>query len=112
VVVLGHTGCGAVDVTLEAVQQHSAETSGNVNAIVEEVRPAVEHALAAHAGADRELIVNKAVRANVRSSATALRRGSATLERLIRDDGLMVVGAEYSLETGIVEFFDGLPGAG
>ena len=31
------------------------------------------------------------------------------LERLIRDDGLLVVGAEYSLETGLVKFFDTAP---
>ena len=33
------------------------------------------------------------------------------LEQLIREDGLLVVGAEYSLETGEVDFFDGVPAA-
>ena len=53
-----------------------------------------------------------AVRANVRASADHLRHGSALLEELIRSDGLLVVGAEYSLETGAVTFFDGVPEAG
>jgi carbonic anhydrase len=38
-----------------------------------------------------------------------LRHGSAVLEQLIQDDGLAVVGAEYSLETGLVEFLDDVP---
>ncbi len=33
------------------------------------------------------------------------------LEQMIQEDGLLVVGAEYSLETGVVEFFDGVPDA-
>jgi carbonic anhydrase len=52
------------------------------------------------------------VRANIRVSANQLRHGSDVLERLIARDGLLVVGAEYSLESGRVHFFDGVPKAG
>ncbi len=31
------------------------------------------------------------------------------IEQLIQEDGLLVVGAEYSLETGVVDFFEGMP---
>jgi carbonic anhydrase len=55
-------------------------------------------------------LVRDAVRANVRVSASHLRHGSEILEQLIQREGLRVVGAEYSLETGIVDFFDGVPG--
>lgn len=48
-----------------------------------------------------------AVRANVRASVNHLQHGSELLEQLIRKDGLLVVGAEYSLETGVVTFLDG-----
>jgi carbonic anhydrase len=58
---------------------------------------------------DPEALARQAVRANVRVSANHLRHGSELLERRIRDDGLLVVGAEYALETGVVEFFDGAP---
>jgi carbonic anhydrase len=51
-------------------------------------------------------LVHHAVRANIRASVNHLRHGSESLERLIHDQGLMVVGAEYSLETGHVEFFE------
>ena len=50
--------------------------------------------------------MGQAVRLNVSASADHLRHGSPVLELLIRDAGLLVVGAEYSLETGVVEFFD------
>ena len=58
---------------------------------------------------DAEALVRQAVRTNIRVSANHLRHGSEVLEQLIQKDGLLVVGSEYSLETGIVEFFDGMP---
>jgi carbonic anhydrase len=52
----------------------------------------------------------EAIRANVRESVSALRHGSQLLEQLVYDDGLLVVGAEYDLVSGRVEFFEGMPG--
>jgi len=108
VVVLGHTGCGAVDVTINTMQDLENASSDHVNDIVERIRPAVSSVLAGNDAIDRDALMRDSVRANVRASVDALRHGSETLERLIRDDGLMVVGAEYSLETGLVQFFDGV----
>ena len=48
------------------------------------------------------------MRANVRVSVNQLRHGSDVLEQLIQEHGLTVVGAEYSLDTGVVDFFDGV----
>lgn len=70
------------------------------------VRPSVEGLLATDLALDRDGLIKKAVRANIQASVNHLRHGSPVLEQLIRDDGLLVVGAEYSLETGRVEFFD------
>ena len=61
---------------------------------------------------DPDELVRQVVRANVCSSADHLRNGSPLLERLIRNDGLLVIGAEYSMENGIVDFFDGVPRTG
>ena len=108
VVVMGHTVCGAVDIALAAVEKPDTSGTEHVNAIVECIRPAVDEALAADTGAGRESILDAAVRANVRNSVAALRHGSETLERLIRDEGLWIVGAEYALETGRVDFFEGI----
>jgi len=83
--------------------------SRNVHSIVERIRPSVEPLLAAEPGHNPNALVQHAVRANIRASANQLRHGSEVLEQLIRMDGLLVVGAEYSLETGLVDFFDGVP---
>ena len=106
VVVLGHTRCGAVTATLEDLQRPASNQSWTMNSIVSRIRPSVEGLLATDLKHDRERLIDQAVRANVRASVNQLRHGSDVLELLIRRDGLRVVGAEYSLETGIVDFFD------
>jgi carbonic anhydrase len=81
-------------------------------AIVDRIRPSVEALLVAEFRDQADALVRKAVRANIRVSADHLRHGSEVLEQSIQKDGLLVVGAEYSLNTGVVDFFDGVPGAG
>lgn len=108
VVVLGHSGCGAILATLEELRQPAANQSLNLRSIVERVRPSVEPLLESPLARDESALVHHAVRANVRASANHLRHGSTILEDLIANEGLLVVGAEYSLESGEVEFFDGV----
>lgn len=109
VVVLGHTRCGAVQATLDELRRPSENQSRNLRSIVDRIRPAVESLLETELHRDHEALARQAVRANVRVSANFLRHGSPILEELIQSDKLLVVGAEYALETGRVEFFDGLP---
>jgi len=111
VVVLGHTGCGAILATIEELRRPGSSGSRNLQSIVDRVRPSVEVLLESGAALDGDALVRQAVRANIRASANHLRHGSHILEQLIQDDGLLVVGAEYSLETGEVDFFDGVPAA-
>ena len=110
VVVMGHSQCGAVVATLDEVQGRAPNQSRNLRSIVDRIRPSVETLFASRRIDDPDRFLNDAVRANVRASANHLRHGSELLEHLIRADGLVVVGAEYSLETGIVDFFEGVPG--
>jgi len=112
VVVLGHSRCGAVLATLEELMRPKENQSRNLRSIVDRVRPSVEALLATELRHDADALVRQAVRANVRVSANHLRQGSEVLEQLIEKEQLVVVGAEYSLETGIVDFFDGVPAAG
>ena len=112
VVVLGHSRCGAVLATLEELARPRENQSRNLRSIVDRVRPSVEPLLATELRHDPEALVRQAVLANVRVSANHLRYGSEILEQLIQRNGLLVVGAEYSLETGLVDFFDGVPEAG
>lgn len=109
VVVMGHSHCGAVGATLEALQSRSSASSPNVHSIVERIRPAVLELMSTPLCKDPPALWHHAVRANVRASANHLRHGSTMLERMINDDSLMIVGAEYSLETGVVDFFDSAP---
>jgi carbonic anhydrase len=109
VVVLGHSQCGAILATLEELRRPTANQSRNLQSIVDRVRPSVEGLLETDAARDPDVLVRKAVRANIRASTSHLRHGSQVLEQLIQNDGLLVVGAEYSLETGAVAFFDGVP---
>jgi carbonic anhydrase len=102
VVVLGHSNCGAIHATLDQLTRPSKDQSPNLRSIVNRIRPAVEGLI------DRDALVHQAVRANIRMSADHLRHGSEVLEQAIERDGLLVVGAEYSLESGVVEFFDGV----
>ena len=102
-VVLGHTSCGAILATLDELKQDEKHKSPNLRAIVDRIRPAVEPLLADKA-ARHDDIVRRAVRANIQASVDHLRHGSAILEQLVAKNGLLIVGAEYCLETGVVEF--------
>lgn len=105
VVVLGHSDCGAILATLEELLQPSENQSRNLRSIVDRVRPSVEAMLQTDLKGDLGSLVEHAVRANVDVSVNQLRQGSEILEKLIKTDGLVIVGAEYSLTTGEVEFY-------
>ena len=109
VVVLGHSQCGAIAATLDELARPSEDQSRNLRSIVDRIRPSVAPLLATELALDRAALARKATRANIRASADHLRHGSEILEQLIQRNGLLVVGAEYSIESGVVEFFDGMP---
>ena len=109
VVVLGHSQCGAIAATIEELRRPEENQSRNLRSIVDRVRPSVEALLETDLRHDLGALAEQAVRANIRTSVNHLRHGSEVLEQLIRADGLVVVGAEYSLETGLVDFFEGIP---
>jgi carbonic anhydrase len=112
VVVLGHSMCGAVLATLEELERPTESRSPNISSIVDRIRPSVEGLLETELRQSPEDLLRQAIRANIRTSVNHLRHGSQILEHLIQSDGLLVVGAEYSLETGVVDFFDGVPEPG
>lgn len=105
VVVLGHSCCGAVSATLD-VLKGATLASPHVMSIVKRIRPSVEPLFDLRGDTDQ--LTKAAVRANVRASVNQLRHGSSQLEPLVESGELRIVGAEYSLETGHVEFFDGV----
>ena len=108
VVVLGHSRCGAVTATVEELRRPAENQSPNLRSIVDRIRPSVETLMETDLKGGTDELIRQAVRANVRASVDHLRHGSAILEDMIRTEGLLVVGAEYALETGAVDFFHGL----
>jgi len=109
VVVLGHSLCGAVSATLEEIDRPTDGLSPSLTSIVDCIRPSVTPLLEGDVRLDHAALMKQAVRANIRASVDQLRRESTVLERLIRTRGVLVVAAEYSQETGVVDFFDGPP---
>ena len=108
VVVMGHTQCGAIEATIEAVTSEHDPASRNMMSIVNRVRPGIEGLIATDLARDPVKLRREAMRANVRASVNHLRHGSEVIERLADEDRLAVVGAELDLVTGEVTFFGGL----
>ena len=105
VVVLGHSNCGAITATLKELALKESVRSPNLRAIVDRIRPALEPVLHDDSDLDDEEVVSSCIRANVRASVERLRHGSLILEQLVETGDLQIAGAEYSIETGIIEFF-------
>jgi len=101
VVVLGHSRCGAVQATLEQLDKPAENRSPHLYSIVDRIRPAVENLR--HSG-DPEELMNRAVRSNIEASVNNLQLGSSILKELVSTENLMIVGAEYCLDTGLVDF--------
>lgn len=106
VVVLGHSRCGAVTASLDQLQTPSENRSPNLQSIVKRISPSVEPLLLQSNWSNSDELLKAAVRANIDASVEQLRHGSEILENLIANDGLKIVGAEYDLDTGVIEFFD------
>ena len=107
VVVLGHTHCGAIAATLNQLKQPEEQQSPNLASIVGCIKPSVENLVSDHEATGE--LMQAAVRANVRYAAESLRHGSEIIESMIAAEKFLIIGAEYSLETGEVDFFDGVP---
>ena len=110
VVVMGHTRCGAIHATIEAIAGEQGTASRNLMSIVNRVRPGIEGLMATELARDSVRLHREAMRANVRASVNHLRHGSEVIERLADEGGLAVVGSELDLSTGEVTFFDDVAG--
>lgn len=106
VVVMGHTNCGAVGATISELKLPPEERSENLHAIVSRIRPSVETLLETELVNRPEELMRAAVRSNVRACVAHLHHGSKILEQLTISNGLQIIGAEYCLESGEVDFFD------
>lgn len=106
IVVMGHSGCGAVKATLDVLQGEDTVVSDNLRDIVNRIRPSARTVLELTPGRPREEQLAAAVRANVRLAVDRLRRGSTILEELADSRQIAIVGAVYHLADRRVELFD------
>lgn len=90
--------CGAVAAAVEVVE-NNAIFEGAIGAMVEPIIPAVLSAK----GAEGDPLENS-VRANVERVVARLLTSGVVIENLVEEGKLMVVGARYDLEDGVVEF--------
>lgn len=101
VLVLGHSRCGAVAAAADVVQNNTL-FPGSIGRMIEPIVPAVLSVR----NAPGDLIENS-VRANVSRVVSRLRDASEpALIDPFRARKLRIVGASYSLDTGMVDFFD------
>jgi len=105
VVVLGHSRCGAIEAVVDELRKPSVLQSDNLDFIVDRLRPSVEQVMSEGYGHDPDMLIAEVTRENVRHSMEALQHDSKIIGELVEDEDLMIVGAEYSLQTGAVEFF-------
>ncbi len=105
-VVMGHSSCGAVKATIDVLRNATILPSDNIRDIVDRIRPAAKTVIETSGTKTDAEVLHHAVRANVRTSADHLRHGSRILEDMVRTGQVAVVGAEYDLSTGLVDFFD------
>lgn len=110
VVVLGHSTCGAITSAVNALEQSTDDLPTALRSIVEDIKPAVNTVINAGGGDDRAQLIADAVRVNVRASVAQLRRDSTLLDACVRQDSVRIIGAEYMLDSGVVEFFEAKPG--
>ena len=108
VLVLGHSNCGAVQAALSDLRRPSKNRSPNLHSIVSRISPSIESLPRDNVAGNEDELMRRAVRANIRTSVDSLCHGSGVIERLIEANKLRVTGAEYSIETGVVEFLDEL----
>lgn len=108
VVVMGHTHCGAVSATIEAILDPNPQRSRNLLSITDRIVPAISPLMQTELARDRAALMRAGVRANVATAADHLRHGSRSLEEARLHKGLVIVGAEYDIESGVVDFFDGV----
>lgn len=105
VLVMGHSGCGAVTATLANIMDTHVPSSENIHDIVSRIKPHV-YSIAHMDQLSESEKLDMAIEANVRASVGQIESSSRMIEELVRNETLMVVGAVLDLSTGQVAFLE------
>ncbi len=99
VMVLGHSGCGAVDAAIKVVKDN-IELPGHLPELVDALKPGVEAAIARKPPADELLAV--ATAENVHHNVTVLKEAKPIVSEKVAAGKAKIVGAVYDIATGKV----------
>jgi carbonic anhydrase/SulP family sulfate permease len=118
IVVIGHTRCGAVSaaVNLLGVAQPAADATGcqHLDSIINEIQRSAESIsrkiTTQPSPLNRATMVDAVARENVLRVVREIRAQSRTLDKLVQERRIAIVGAMYDVTTGGIEFLveDGL----
>ena len=113
VVVLGHTSCGAVNAAVDllaaAKKASEATPCGNLDGLVTEIQQAINPATLKKpdqwSPGEKVAYANEISRHNVMRTIRMIRQRSATLDKLVLEGKIAIVGALYDVSSGRVDFF-------
>jgi len=109
VIVLGHSHCGAVKATVDTLRSgDTGDLSPNLVSIVDSVAPAVHSLLEQQNSTNEDELIQRAVNANVQQSVNNLHKHSQVLSGMVERNEIKIIGAEYSIDAGIVDFHSDL----
>ncbi len=104
VIVLGHSSCGAVKASIEEFHKPSAGLSFGLSDLLGRIQPVVEKEL--ETNPDLKDLESRVVKANVKAVVQTLLAESELIATKASSGKIKIVGAEYSIHSGIVDFFD------
>ncbi|MEO0367592.1 MAG: carbonic anhydrase [Pseudomonadota bacterium] len=104
VVVMGHSQCGAVNATLDALINKTEAPSPGLESIVQRISVGIKDLVDEASNKSVEALMPQAIDVNIDHSVQKIIERSVLLEKRVENQELEIVGANYSLETGRVEF--------
>jgi carbonic anhydrase/SulP family sulfate permease len=113
IVVMGHTSCGAVNAAVDLLgsRKTAAEATGcgNLDTLISEIQLSINpdtcKAPDAWKPGERTAYANEMARRNVLRTMHMIRTRSVTLDKLVLEGKVAIVGAVYDVSTGQVSFF-------
>jgi carbonic anhydrase len=101
-IVLGHSQCGAIKGACDGVQL------GNLSTLLNKIQPSVyrERTVKENRTSKNSEFVEKVAQLQVRRSVEQVVEHSVILREMVEKKEIILIGAHYSVETGLVEFMN------
>jgi carbonic anhydrase len=102
IIVLGHTKCGAITSACNDFEM------GYITGLLEKIKPAIvnEKTIKIDRNGSNTAFVNEVSTVNIHLTINNIRQKSSIIRKLEEDNKILIIGALYDIETGIVTFYD------